>query len=267
MKHLILTLSAWTMASAVATGAQVSVSSSTLLERRALPGESYTGTVVLTNASDVPQRARLTRSDYDFQADGRTRFPAVGTLPRSNAAWIRGLAPSITIPPGESVRASFSVQVPGAADSLIGSYWSAILVETEPLAAPPAASAKRPEFSLRMNVRYAVQVATHVGTAGSAQLTFAGVRSALDSAGRPVLELDVANAGQRALRPAITVELYAENGELVSRQRDQRGLIYPGTSARQRFAFDALKAGQYTALVLADAGGSEVFGIQIRVKY
>ncbi len=254
----------------VPASAQIAVTGSSVLERRSQAGDTYTGTIILQNTTDEEQEARLAQADYDFTADGSTRFDEAGTHPRSNARWIRFLPASVTIPPRMTASATFTVQVPPQSETLTGTYWSVVIVETVDRAVPPLTTAGQPrngEIGLRPTVRYAVQVATHMGETGEARLEFAEVRAAADTGGGRVLELDVINAGERALRPVMSIELYDAGGELVSRQKAQRGLMYPGTSVRQRFVFGALPAGEYTALILADAGGAEVFGAQLRIKY
>ena len=82
-----------------------------------------------------------------------------------------------------------------------------------------------------------------------------------------VLELDVQNAGDRAYRPKIWVELYDAAGALRGRREQQRGLLYPGTSLKQRFTFDTLPAGSYKAVVFADSGDDSVFAAQYKLDF
>ncbi len=249
--------------------AQIAVTSGTLVEQRTAAGQEYLTRIALHNPTTSPRVARLTRRDYNAQATGETDAAALGQQPRSNALWLHDVPATVTVPPGSTATVTVRVVVPNDS-SLVGTYWSAIFVETVDESAPvlrPADATQRGTFGISMRVRYAVQVATHVGDAGVAKLDFAAVRSLVDSTGQPVLELDVLNPGERGLRPQMTVELYDAAGELVSRQQQQRGLLYPGDQLQQRFRFEGLSRGDYTALVLADAGGTEVFGVQLRLRF
>ncbi len=248
--------------------AQIAVTSGTLVEQRAAAGQEYLTRIALHNPTAVPRVARLTRTDYSAQASADAA-PGVGTAPRSNAQWLHDVPATVTVPPRSTANVTVRVIVPNDS-ALTGTYWSAILVETVDDAAPElrsAADSKRASLGISMRIRYAVQVATHVGDAATAKLEFASVRSLVDSTGHPMLELEVRNPGQRGLRPLMTIELYNAAGEIVSRQQQQRGLLYPGDQLQQRFRFDGLAPGEYTALVLADAGSTEVFGVQLRLRY
>src|SRR6185503_14379647 len=104
--------------------------------------------------------------DYRFLADGSSTYDDPGTTKRSNAQWVTPQSQRLTIPAGGEVALPYSVKVP-AGDSLKGTYWSTIQVEGQ---APPPVStdgrAAQPQLALGAVIRYAVQVATHIGSAG-----------------------------------------------------------------------------------------------------
>lgn len=241
--------------------AQIAVLSSTVQEHDAAPGERYTGTIRVLNPSAEPQTVRIYQTDYLFDARGTSRFDAVGTVARSNARWVALGAGQLTVPAGTETSVTYTVSVP-AGDTLRGSFWSTVMVEGLPSGA--AATAHARGVGVGAVVRYAIQVATHVG-GGDRLVRFSDVAlHAADTAN--VLELVVANVGERAYRPALWVELYDEGGALRARRRQERGLLYPGTSLRQRFDLGALAAGGYRAVVFADAGGDAVHAATYRVR-
>jgi hypothetical protein len=63
------------------------------------------------------------------------------------------------------------------------------------------------------------------------------------------------------------VELYDAAGALRGRREQQRGLMYPGTSVRQRFLFDTLPAGSYKAVIFADTGDDAVFATEYKLEF
>jgi hypothetical protein len=81
------------------------------------------------------------------------------------------------------------------------------------------------------------------------------------------LRFDFINTGERAHRFTMSLELYNEAGELIKKATQTRGLLYPGTAARQEFAVGAIPHGAYTAVLVADGGGDQVFGGQFKVSY
>lgn len=260
---LVVALGAGTTTLPATAGAQVGVVGSSVEEHDAVPGERYEGTIVLRNYSTQPQPIRIYQTDYRFSADGTSHFDSAGTLARSNARWLTPSVGSIVVPPSSDVTLGYVVAVP-AVDSLRGSFWSALMIEGAPSAAPPAGAR---QMALGSVLRYAVQVATHLRTPGSRRVKLTKHGFAPDSAGSPTLEMDVENAGERAYRPLLWVELYDAAGALRARVERQRGLLYPGCSLRQRFTFARQPAGEYKAVIFADTGDETVLATQYRLTF
>lgn len=242
---------------------QIAVVGSTVEEHTAAPGQTYEGTILIRNLTATPQAVRIYQTDYHFFADGTSHFDAAASTPRSNAAWVKPSASSIVIPPNSETTIGYSIAVPKV-DTLRGTFWSALMVEGSPTA-PPAASNK--QVGLGAVVRYAVQLATHLPSPGSRKVAFLNQTQSTDSTGHRVMEVEVENIGDRGYRPSMWVELYNDAGALLGRREQQRGLLYPGTSLRQRFEFDALPAGTYKAVIFADTGDDAVFATQYKLQF
>ncbi|HJQ19295.1 MAG TPA: hypothetical protein VJ867_03030 [Gemmatimonadaceae bacterium] len=244
--------------------AQIAVLGSTLEEHIAVPGESYRGAIVIRNVTDQTQRARIYQTDYVFFADGTSRFDSAGTLSRSNARWVALGARSISIPASSEVTVTYEVRVPRS-DSLVGTYWSAIMVEGEKT--PPPASQRRAQVGVGSILRYAVQVATHIGSTGSRTIKFTRTQLVANQDSTKSFNVDVENTGQRAYKPALWIEVYDAQGALQKNVRQERGLLFPGTSLQQSFELGKLPAGSYRAIVFADSGDDAVFASQFTLKF
>ena len=245
---------------------QIAVVGSTVEERVAAPGESYTGTIVVRNPTRQNQPVRIYQTDYLFFADGTSHFDDPGTTPHSNAKWITPTVRSLLVPPASEMTVTYTVKVPPT-DSLVGSYWSTIMVEGAPTEAGRS-SGGRPQVGVGAVMRYAVQVATHIKTSGSRKVSFANSRL-LDNSkdSTKSFELEVKNVGERAYRPALWIEVYDDQGTLKANARQERGLLYPGTSLKQTFALGKLPPGTYRAIVFADSGEDAVFASQFTLKF
>lgn len=269
-----------TLMTAAAARAQVAVISPTLVERSVRPGEVYQDSINIHNSSGVAQIVSLTLADYRFQADGETEFAAPNTLPRSNAAWIALSQPRLTVLPKQDVTVPYTVHVPADA-STVGTYWSVVLVEAE----RAASGASVPSgFSVTPRLRYAVQLAMHAGASGEPLLVFgepalsrtgftAQIRTgdgaspmAAAASMDDFLTVDVGDAGTRGCRPTFRLEVYQADGTLVHSATVSRGLLYPGTSIRQRFGLPRLPAGDYLVLLLADVGRDAVQATKFQVR-
>jgi hypothetical protein len=128
-------------------------------------------------------------------------------------------------------------------------------------------SSGRPQVGVGAVMRYAVQVATHITTTGSRKVSFANTRFLTNPDSTQAFELEVQNVGERAYRPALWIEVYDEQGALKANVRQERGLLYPGSSLRQTFALGKLPHGTYRAVVFADSGEDAVFASQFTLKY
>ena len=107
--------------------AEVIIKGSMTHEQTVLPGESYTGSIEVSNPEDKPQDVKIYQTDYLFYADGRVLYGAPGKIARSNADWISFSPKRLTIPPKDTVNIQYTVKVPDD-KTMIGTYWSISMV-------------------------------------------------------------------------------------------------------------------------------------------
>jgi hypothetical protein len=245
--------------------AQIAVVGNSIQEREAPVGGSYEGTIRVSNTGTESREARIYQTDYLFHADGRTLYEAPGSQPRSNAGWVAVSPSRVVIPAGQTIDVRYAVKVP-VGDSLRGSYWSVVMVEGLAPSEGPGATGRR-SVDLQATVRYGVQVVTHIGATGAPTVGFAGAGASKVADGTGAMVVDLTNTGDRAARLKLMLEVYAQDGRQVATLQQARGLVYPGSSVRQRFALGALPAGTYKAVLVADAGGDAVFGAQYTLRF
>lgn len=270
--------SAFTVAATAAggsrAGAQISVLSSTVEEHVGGPGESYVGRIEIANPGRKSQVVRLYHTDYHFAADGTSAFDAPSSFAHSNAAWISIQSEQVTVPAASSVSVPYTVSIPKI-DSLHGTYWSTVMVEPaeHTVASAKQVSENKTNVGIGTVIRYAVQVATHIGMTGARTVRFQNIEAKRGgdakaaNAGNAAIELDVLNAGDRGYRPSLWIELYDAQGTLRAKAKQQRGLLYPGCSLRQRFELGTLPAGTYKAVIFADTGEETVYASQYTIAF
>jgi hypothetical protein len=273
MKHrlenvLIASLAA--LASCLSTAplhAQIAVLSSTVEEKIAVPGEKYTGIIIVANPGNQPQMARIYQTDYRFASDGTAHYDDPGSSPRSNASWITPQATRIVVPANSQVAVPYSVMVP-AGDSLRGTYWSLVMVEGTPSVPPaPASVTAKPAVAVGAVMRYAIQLATHIQNSGTRTVQFNSPSAAKSATGGAALDVDMVDSGERGFRPTLWVEVYDAQGTLRAKAKQSRGLLYPGTSLHQHFDLGALPSGTYKAVIFADTGEDSVFATQFSINF
>ena len=241
--------------------AQVSVRGSAVHEYAAAPGEVLSGVVEVTSASATAQTARVYLTDYTFDAAGRTHFDAPRSQPRSSAGWVTLGTTRVTVPAGGSVPVHYTVRVP-ADGALVGTYWCLIMLEAD----PGERAATGETAGLQTSLRYGVQVAASIGRTGRRTAEISTPRVVAGRAGGRAVEFVLRNAGERAYRPAVSLQLFDSLGAARGVFRESRGLLYPGTSLRQRFELAGVARGSYRAVILADAGDGQVFGADVALE-
>ncbi len=246
--------------------AQIAVLSSTVEEKTAVPGESYKGSIVVSNPSNQPQSARIYQTDYRFSSDGTAHYDDPGSSPRSNATWVTPQTTRVVIPPNSQINVSYSVAVPPN-DSLRGTYWSLLMVEGAPVEPGPAANGTKPAIGVGAVMRYAIQLATHIRASGTRTVEFTSPVAAKSAAGAATFDVDMTNTGERGFRPSLWVEVYDAQGVLRAKAKQTRGLLYPGTSLHQHFDLGVLPSGTYKAVVFADTGEDSVLAKQYTITF
>ena len=241
--------------------AQISVSGSLTREYAVSPGETIRGTIIIQNSQKTAAKAKIYLKDYMFYCDGKSDYDEPGTVKRSNGLWVRFNPTYATVPAREKVVINHLIKIPNKR-TLKGTYWSVLMVEEMPDISPR--SNKR-SVGINSIMRYGIQLITHIGETGIRELKFIDSRIA-DEDGKLILEVDLKNTGQRMLRPMVWVELYDTNGKKVDRFEGKKKRTYPKTTIRQKVELGILSRGSYSALVVADCGGDDVFGITYNLK-
>lgn len=266
MRNLVFGMAAfaaaWGMPAAAAS--QVMVASEAVQERTAAPGQTYEDRIRVYNQGSAPVELRVYQTDYVFQADGTTQYPAPGSEGRSNAAWLKVAPATVVVPAGEEVEIGYVVEVP-ADGPLSGTYWSMVMVEPTGRDLATGSPPSDERLGVRTVVRFGIQVATHV-SGGEHVLDIAAAKVVRDPSGRRLIEFALRNQGSAGYRPDVALELYDAAGTLLATHTQQRGLLYPGTSTVQRFDLGDLPDGTYQALVVVDTDAADVFGAQFDLR-
>ncbi len=221
-------------------------------------GQTYMGVISIRNDGINNERVKLYQTDYLFYADGSNKFGDPGTTPRSNADWLSLEENEVVIAPGQVQEVNYSVAVP-ANGNLIGTYWSLVMVQsiTKSLLNPDAPA--EDSLGIKSGVRFAIQVVTNIGSTGTGNLSFSGIKL-LEEEDLYTLQLIIENIGERRLSPFTYVDFYDENGVYKGRFNSKKRGVYPGTSLLVSLSLPGLEKGRYKAQLVADCGGDDLFG-------
>jgi len=251
--------------------AQVSVIGELSQDRDTQPGESYSGTIMIKNDSNEPQEAKIYQTDYLFFSNGTNSYGEPGSHPRSNAPWVTFSPSFVTIPPQSTVTVNYTVIIPPNTTerTLIGSYWSMLMVEGIPKGSPESSGArdKKAEMGIMQMIRYGIQIASHIANTGTCKIEFKNPKLVANDKGGSVFQIDIENIGDLGIRPDVYLELFDEKGVSQGKFPGIRYRIYPGTSVRESIDVSAAPKGKYKALVVVDAGGDDIFGAQYDLQF
>lgn len=260
MKPLLLSLLS---AVALASSAQAGISVVGGLARTVTikPGAPFEGVILLKNNGAETADVRVSQADYLFQADGTNTYGEPGTAPRSNARWLTVTPALLKLAPGETQTVRYKGTAP-ADPKLRGTFWSMVMVEPNAAAAiTPADEPGKVAVGLQTTIRFAVQIVTEIGLAGTKSLKVLD-KSIVQADGKRTLQLDIANDGEQLLIPTATVELFDAKGASVGRFPAGRSRIYPECSVRAKADLSSVPPGKYAAMVLLDSGDAQVMGAQ-----
>ena len=249
--------------------AEVAIVGELAHEREAKVGESYQGVIFIRNSSEEAQEVKVYQTDYLFFFDGRSVFGEPGTIKRSNANWISFSPKRLTIPPNEVSQVNYIVNVPADA-TLIATYWSMLMIEGIPESSSEAVGEEKggATLGIRQVMRYGIHMVTHIGDTGIRRLEFLKTRL-LREGERRILQVDIQNISERLLKSFLWTELYNEEGSYIGRFEGGEFYIriYPGTSVRYRVDLSQVPKGAYRALVVADCGGEDIFGVTYTLEF
>jgi hypothetical protein len=252
--------------------AQVSIIGELSHDKTALPGDVYTGTIVIRNDTKEPQEAKVYQTDYTFRFDGTNNYGEPGMIPRSNAKWISFSPAYVTLPPQGTVAVNYTLTVPKETDStkLVGTYWSMLMVEgIQKGSAESSIRGKdtKAQMGIMQTIRYGIQIATSIEKTGTKKIKFINHNVVRKEDGRRILQIDIENTGEIAMRPDVYVELFNEQGTSLGKFPGVKYRIYPGSSVRQSIDVSSIAKGTYKALIVIDSGGDDVFGAQYKLKF
>jgi hypothetical protein len=235
------------------------------------PGESFTGTIPVTNTSEEPVALRVYVGDwvrvpgqtsgYDFDEEG-------GKEPRSLVPWMIFSPERVTLEPAETRDLTYEVDIPDDW-SLEGSYWGVIFIEGIPSEEPDIVSTGEGEVSvgIRTVFRYAIQIYATILDTETRDASFTALNMAPAEGGFDATAV-FENRGNIFLRPKVWLEMHNTAGDVVYEQNFAGQTVLPESALD--FAFELrnlpIESGEYLVMIIADYGVATFIAAQGRVN-
>jgi len=223
----------------------------------------------LSNTSDKPVQATISRSDWDRAENGDNRFLASGSSGTSCGAMLTVSPASVRIEPHASRVIRLGAQ-PGAA--LTRECWDIVFVEEVPQRSTAKGNSLQYIFRTGVKVYVAPPGLTRDGAVEDMEVVDAvPVRAASTTPAKPAARRQIAirfhNTGAMNLVAKGRVEFRRLDNSLATQVAIEEFPTLPG--ATRRILVDVpndLAAGDYVALALIDFGGAELVAGQIDLQ-
>ena len=233
---------------------QITLVGDDIQRTKALPGEQYSGTVMIHNETD----STVTVKVYQDAITALTSFDRgdkIITIDKSNADWVSHASERMVIQSGEIAEVNYQVTVPIRydAEELGGTYWSTLAVDVVALGAS--------EFIKPYSRHRLAEIATDVQGTGDTGLAINTLKIDGDqSSARRNLEAVMINTGDVLVKPDVWFEIYNVAGKLEDRVAGNVDWVFPGGFHRVKADVSHLGPGVYETQVVVDAGENNIFG-------
>jgi len=230
------------------------------------PGEEYMGRINVTNEQSEPVTIKIYIGDWT-QTDEGEQYPDVGTQPRSLSKWMQVFPNQVTLPPGESEKIYFQVNIPDDAE-LSGSYWGIFFVEGEPTPDDDTPHGERANIGLNVVVRHGVKVYVTIPDTEEKKAEFIAAWTEKPAGGGLDFMATFENQGNTYLRPKVWLELRDWTGATVYSEQYRTLSILPGIRRDYKFELRELNIpqGRYIGLIIADYGATNLIAAQAEIE-
>jgi hypothetical protein len=225
-------------------------------------GDIYKGEIKVQNSGEAEQEVRIYQTDLLYNYEDFTYYNDPVSHNRSNANWIQ-YSPKTTIVAGNStLYIQYEVTIP-TSDTIIGSYWSILMVE----GVNPIDPAQEGQFNINTVTRYAIQIVTEINDPGVGKLEF--LDPILITEGDHLfLAVDMINTGNHYIVPDVSMELFDETGTSIKVLIAAKKGLFPTTSARYRFDLEGIESETtYQTVIVAAGEGEDVFGLEYTLYF
>jgi len=229
----------------------------------AKPGDVIKGEIKIQNNESTDQEVRVYQTDLLYNLKEQTYYDEPGSNKRTNTLWIQYSPKSVILKAKETRNIEYEITVPKD-ESLIGTYWSVMMVE----GVTPIDPTQKGDLNIRTVTRYAVQLVTEMANKGKGSLKFMEPTLIKGENDKLYLAIDLENNGEHYISPEVTMELFDETGASVKTITASKKGLYPTTSTRFKLDLEGLPSKKtYSAMIVAAGLENDVFGLEYTLYF
>lgn len=217
------------------------------------PGDKYNSSILVQNPEKETIYCKVYLGDWR-QTDEGNQYLEVGKVDRSLSKWTQLSHDRIAIPPGESKRVYYEINIPEDPE-LYGSYWGILFIEEESRpAVVPVQEKNLPGLGINIVVRHGLKIYATISETGKKKAEFVAAKTVNLENGGFEFKATFENQGNTYLRPNVWLELRDRNGKSAHKINHRQQTILPGIKREYKFGLTELEIepGFYTALIIAD---------------
>ncbi|MFY7910212.1 MAG: hypothetical protein ACOVO2_11690 [Emticicia sp.] len=212
-------------------------------------GSVITGRIKLKNDGNSTEKFVAYKQDMLFYCGKNEVFSATEGHGRSLKNWLKTSIDERVLTAGEEYDLTYTINIPRQTDTK-GTYWVVIMIEP----GEPVSRTEKTGLNITSKVRYAVQILVDVGTFESPKMTFEDVNLKKSQISSRLVEVQLKNEGQFAVRTKLQLEIYNAQGQKIKTLETHSRRVFPEKCSNFEIEVSDLPKGKYDGVLVADNG-------------
>lgn len=212
-------------------------------------GSTITGKITLKNDNVKSESFVAYKQDMLFTCGKNEVFSSTETHDRSLKNWLKTSIDEKKMVGGEQYDLSYTINIPRQVDKK-GTYWVVIMIEP----GDPISTNEKSGLNIASKVRYAVQISVDLGSFESPKMNFEDITLKKTQISSRLVEVQLKNEGQFAVRTKLQLEVYDEKGQRIKTLEARSRRVFPEKCSNFEIEVSDLPKGKYDGVLVADNG-------------
>lgn len=212
-------------------------------------GSIITGKIKLKNDGDKPENFVAYKQDMIFSCGKKEVFSSTNTHDRSLKNWLKTSIDEKKLSGGEEYDLAYTINIPRQVGKK-GTYWLVIMIEP----GDPVSTSEKNGLNIASKVRYAVQILVDLGSFEPTKMTFEDITLKKTQISSRLVEVQLKNEGQFAVRTKMQLEIYNAKGQKIRTLEGRSRRVFPEKCSNFEIEVSDLPKGKYDGVLVADNG-------------
>jgi len=210
-------------------------------------GSIITGKIKLKNDGEKSEKFGAYKQDMLFSCGKNEVFSSTETHDRSLKNWLKTSVDEKSLAGGEEYELSYTINIPRQVDKK-GTYWVVIMIEP----GDPVSTSEKNGLNIASKVRYAIQILVDLGSFEAPKMTFEDINLKKTQISSRLVEVQLKNEGQFAVRTKMQLEIYDAKGQKIKTLDAHPRRVFPEKCSNFEIEVSDLPKGKYDGVLVAD---------------